>query len=77
MQNELNERFADLTAVYMMTGVPSLFKVLQPDQQPAASNLLGVGSSAMGSCAQCTKSALDAWPQHMAQSHSLLPTTCW
>ena len=39
--------------------------------------LPGVGRMAWGSCSQFTRSALDTWPQHMRQSHSLLSGMCW
>lgn len=35
-----------------------------------------VGRSAMGSCSQFTRSALEAWPQHMRQAQSLLSGMC-
>jgi hypothetical protein len=66
-----------LTAVYRITGVPSVSTVQQPDQQPAASGASVVGCRATGSWLHLTRSMLDAWPQQQAQSQSLLPTTCW
>lgn len=39
--------------------------------------LPGVGRSAMGSCSHFSRSALDAWPQHMRHAQSLLSGMCW
>lgn len=66
-----------LTAVYRITGRPCSSTVLQPDHTPAASLPFALGSRAMGSCFQCARSSVEAWPQQHAQSHSLVPTTCW
>jgi len=66
-------------AVAARTAYPHVLPLehLQRSAGPERAEAPGVGRKAIASCSQLTRSALEAWPQHMRHSQSALPGMCW